>query len=145
MNDLRPLIRLHRWQLDERQRALAALRAQEEHLLGEAAALEAEIKAEQQAVAACFEISFGYAGYAQAALARRERLAHQIAVVRAELATATEALAEAFQEVKRYELAQEERERQDKERLRHKENEILDETAMIGFQRRRLDEEGSEE
>jgi len=144
MNDLRPLIRLHRWRLDEKQRVLAALHAQEERLLGEAEALEAEIKAEQKTVRDSFEVSFGYAGYAQAAIGRRERLARAIADIRQQLAAATEDLAEQFQEVKRYELAQEERERQEKERLRHKENEMLDETAVVGFRRRKQEDEGQD-
>jgi flagellar export protein FliJ len=110
-------------------------------LHAEAAQLEAEVKAEQETARTDFEVSFGYARFARAALARRARLAQSITQVQTQIATATDALAEAFQEVKRYELAQEERERRDNEKLRHKENEMLDETASIGFRRRQRDEQ----
>ena len=40
MNDLHALIRLHRWQLDEKQRALAELRTLEEHQIGRASCRE---------------------------------------------------------------------------------------------------------
>ena len=144
MSNLRGLIRLHRWHLDEKQRALAELHTAEDRLRADAARLEEEIKAEQQTARTDFEVSFGYARFSRAALARRARIAQSIAEVQTRIVAATEALAEAFQEVKRYELAQEERERLDKEKLRHKENEMLDETAAIGFRRRQLEDPGAE-
>jgi len=140
MNDLRPLIRLHRWRLDEKQRALAELHGQEDRLITAAENLEAEIKAEQRAACADYEISFGYANFAQAAIGRRGRLADELAEIRHQIAVATDELADTFQEVKRYELAQEERVRQENERLRHKENEMLDETAVTGFRRRQAED-----
>ena len=144
MTDLRGLIRLYRLELDEKQRVLAGLYNREDQLRADAARLEEEIKAEQQTAQAHFEVSFGYARFAQAALNRRDQIARAISHVQSEVAAATEELAEAFQELKRYELAQEERQRQEKQKQRHKENELLDETAAIGF-RRRQQEEGSGE
>ncbi|MEI8394232.1 MAG: flagellar FliJ family protein [Rhodospirillaceae bacterium] len=136
MADLRPLIRLHRWRLDEKQRTLSELRGHEDHLINESAQLEEEIKTEQHAVHGNFEVSFGYAAFARAAIGRRQRLAAALEEIRSRIAAATDALAEAFQELKRYELAQEERVKQEKLKLKHKENELLDETAAIGFQRK---------
>ncbi len=140
MSNLRGLIRLYRWRTDEKQRVLAELHNQEDRLRADAARLEDEIKAEQDAARGNFEISFGYANFARAALGRRAQIAQAITQIQSQIATATEALAEAFQEVKRYELAQDERERQDKQKQRHKENEMLDETAAIGFRRRQRDD-----
>ncbi len=141
MGDLRALIRFHRWQLDEKQRVLAELYNNEEQILSEAAQLEESIKAEQRLARDHFEISFGYAGFAQAALGRRARFAQALEDIRVQIAKASDDLAETYQDVKRYELAQEERVRQDKEKQRHKENEMLDETAMTGFRRRQQDEQ----
>ena len=143
MTDLRGLIRFHRWHLDEKQRALADLHTLEDRLHADAARLEDEIKAEQHATRANFEIAFGYARFARAAIGRRAQIAQSITQVQARIAEASEALAEAFQEVKRYELAQDERVRQEKEKRRHKENELLDETAAIGFRRRQDEEHGT--
>ena len=141
MADLRPLIRLYRWRLDEKQRALAELRDREERLVAECDQHEETIRAEQRTIRDSFEVSFGYANFAKAAIARRNHLAQALADIRDEITTASDQLAEAFQDLKRFELAQEQRVKQEKERLRHKENEMLDETASVGFRRRKLEEE----
>ncbi|MBI1208483.1 MAG: hypothetical protein GC191_14520 [Azospirillum sp.] len=139
MNDLRAVIRLHRWQLDEKQRALAELRNLEARLHAESERLEEEIRREQQTVRSSGEIAFTYAGFAQAAIGRRERIAQSIAQVETQVAAAVEEMATVFQEVKRYELAQEERDRRDREKQRRRETALLDETAAVGFQRKRAD------
>jgi flagellar protein FliJ len=46
-------------------------------------------------------------------------------------------MAEAFQELKRYELAQEGRDRRDEAKRKTRENAALDEVALSGFMRRR--------
>ncbi len=144
MTDLRPLIRYHKWRLDEKQRTLADLRNQEDHSIAEAARLEDEIKAEQRTAGANFEVSFGYGNFARAAIARRQHLAAELDEIRARIAVAADELAEAFKEVKTYELAQEERVKREKEKQRHKENEALDETAQIGHRRRQEENAESE-
>jgi hypothetical protein len=136
MGDLRTLIRFHRWQIDEKRRALAELQNQEDQVLAFAAQLEEQIKAEQQTARTQSEVAFGYANYAKAAIHQRARIAETLAQVRDQLIVATDDLAEAFQELKRYELAQEERVKREKAEIRRKENEMLDETAEIGFRRR---------
>ena len=136
MADLRPLIRYHKWRLDEKQRALAELRNHEDQIVAEGERLEEAIKAEQHTAAGNFEVSFGYGNFARAAIGRRERIAQALAGVRARIATAADELAEAFREVKTYELAQEERDKREAEERRHKENIVLDETAQIGHRRR---------
>ncbi len=136
MANLHPLIRYHKWRLDEKQRALAALRHEEEQILAEAEGLEDTIKAEQRAAETYHEAAFGYANFARAAIGRRENFAHALADVRARITTASEELSEAFREVKTFELAQEERDKIEATERRHKENHILDETAQIGHRRR---------
>ncbi len=136
MTDLRPLIRYHKWRLDEKQRALAELRNHEDHILGEGERLEESIKAEQRTAGANYEVSFGYGNFARAAIGQREHIARALADIRARISVAADELAEAFREVKTYELAQEERNKREAEERRHKENLDLDETAQIGHRRR---------
>ncbi|MEI6558809.1 MAG: flagellar FliJ family protein [Rhodospirillaceae bacterium] len=136
MTDLRPLIRFHKWQLDEKQRALAELRNHEDRILADSARLEEEIKAEQRTAGSNYEVAFGYGAFARAAIGRRQLFARALAEVRDRIALAAEDLAEAFREVKTYELAQEERDKRLAEERRHKENLTLDETAQIGHRRR---------
>lgn len=143
MNNLKGLIRLSKWRLDEKRRELADLQSLGQRLVEQVMQLEAELLAEQEVARGTFEVSFGYARYAAAAIGRRQRLAQSIAQVQAQVAVATDEIAEAFQELKRYELAQSERERQDKEKLRRRENNMLDEVAVAGFLRRRREEDSA--
>ena len=144
MNDLRPLIRYHKWRLDEKQRALAELRNHEDRILADTAQLEETIKAEQRAAGANYEVAFGYGNFARAAIGRREQFARALAEVRQHIAVASDELAEVFREVKTYELAQEERDKRQAEERRHKENIDLDETAQIGHRRRQENEREAE-
>lgn len=141
MNSLKSVIRLHKWQLDEKRRALVELQNLGDRLRAEAQRLEEEILQEQRAASASFEASFTYANYAKAAMERRTRIAQSIAQVDGQIAAATDEMAEAFQELKRFELAEEERLRREKEKLRRKEDAMLDETALVGFRRRQKAEE----
>lgn len=141
MSSLATVIRVHKWQLDERRRALAELQSLADRLHDEARRLEDEIHREQETAKSDFEASFAYAGYAKRAMLRRQRIADSITQVEEQIAAATEAMAEAFQELKRFELAEEERQRREKEKLRRKENAMLDETAVVGHRRRQQQEE----
>lgn len=137
MNELKTLIRLHRWKLDERRRELAELQALADRLAEERRRLEEEVLAEQAAARASGDAAFGYGNYARGVIDRRRRLEESIAQVERQIAAATEEMAEAFQELKRHEIAQEGRDRREMEKLRRRENAMLDEVAITGFARRR--------
>lgn len=143
MGDLKTLIRLHRWRLDEKRRALADLHALVECLREQAMVLEEDIKAEQETVRSAPEIAFSYANFAVAALNRRRTLAASIAQVEQQIVTATDEMHAVFQEVKRYELAQEERDRRTAERQRRRDTAMLDEVAATGFERRQREAKAS--
>ena len=134
---LHTLIRLHKWRLDEKRRALAELQALADKLAQDTARLEREILAEQEIARTSPEASFGYGNFAKQAIERRRRLAQSVAQVEHQIAEATEEMAEAFQELKRYELAQEGRDRRDEAKRKTRENAALDEVALSGFTRRR--------
>jgi flagellar protein FliJ len=134
---LHTLIRLHKWRLDEKRRALAELQALADKLAQDTARLEREILAEQEIARTSPEASFAYGNFAKQAIERRRRLAQSVAQVEQQIAQATEEMAEAFQELKRYELAQEGRDRRDEAKRKERENAALDEIALSGFTRRR--------
>lgn len=142
MSELDTLIRLHRWQLDEKRRALADLQALADRLEEEKARLEAEVAREQEAARNSADVAFSYAGFAQVAIERRRRLEQSVAQIHAQVAVATDEVAEAFQELKRYELAQEGRDRRERQRRRRREGILLDEVAVTGYLRRRPDAQG---
>ena len=87
MKKLDNLVRLHRWRLDEKRRKL-----------------ENGLKIEQQGASRDTEAATGYGSYASAVIARRQKLNQSLAGLESELAEATDDVAEAFQEFKKFDL-----------------------------------------
>lgn len=144
MSSLKTIIRLHKWQLDEKRRALAELQNLADRLKAELERLREEVASEQETARANPDFAFNYANYAQAALERGRRLTQSLGQVDVQIAVATDQMAEAFQELKRYELAEEERLKREKEKQKRKDANMLDETALVGFRRRQQDENGAD-
>ena len=136
MSSLKTIIRLQKWKLDEKRRALAELQNLADRLQAEIDRLKEEIAAERETARGNVEYSFTYSNYIQAAMERGKRLTQSMGQVEGQIAVATDEMAEAFQELKRYELAEEERLKREKEKLKRKEANMLDETALVGFRRR---------
>lgn len=137
MTDLQPLIRLHRWQLDEKRRALAELEALRERLHEQIVQLDEELAREQAFAAEAAEPPQGFGAYTQAMLDRKARLNESIEEVQAQIAASREQIAEAFQELKRFELVQEDRDRRDADRRKRRETQTYDEIGTSRFHRRR--------
>ncbi|TWA74781.1 flagellar export protein FliJ [Azospirillum brasilense] len=140
MSSLKTIIRLQKWKLDEKRRALAELQSLADRLQAEIERLKEEIAAERDTARGNVEYAFTYSNYIQAAMERGKRLTQSLGQVEAQVAVATDEMAEAFQELKRYELAEEERLKREKEKLKRKEATMLDETALVGFRRRQREE-----
>lgn len=136
MSSFKTLIRVQKWQLDEKRRALTELQNLEERLRNEAVRLGDELRAEQETARNDFNAAFTYAGFARSAIERRKRIDDSIRQVQEQIAAATDQVAEAYQDLKRYELAEEERLKREREKLKHKEELMMDETALVGFRRR---------
>jgi flagellar protein FliJ len=133
---LESLIRLHRWQLDERRRELATLEGLAQKLAEERLRLNAEDAREQKAALASPEAARGYAGYAKGLIDRRRKLAQSTAEVAQQIAQARDALSEAFQEVKRFEIAEANRLRLEEQREQKRQQRALDDLGVEGFRRR---------
>lgn len=135
--DLDSLIRLRRWEVDERRRELDALLTRESQLVLFGQELERQIVREGQiAVADPTRAGFTFGSYAADHKLKRERLAATLADLRAEIEAARERLANAFRDRKVMEEAQKaraERERAEENRL---EQIVLDEIAQNQHQRR---------
>jgi len=137
VSTLESLIRLHRWQLDERRRHLADLDALAERLRGEQTRLATEQQAEQGVASASLEAGTAYGAYARRLVDRRRKLAESIASVEQQIAQARDALSEAFREVKRYEIAAASRASQHSKRVARRDQANLDEIAAEADRRRR--------
>jgi chromosome segregation ATPase len=127
---LETMIRVQRWQLDERRQQLAELERLAEKLRGEARRLVEELAAEQRAATQSTEAGFAYAGYAKAMVDRQARLQDSLAEVDGQIAQARDALAEAFAEMKRYEMAQAGRVRRARASAARRQQILQDELAM---------------
>jgi flagellar protein FliJ len=136
VNALQGLIRLYRWQLDERRRRLADLEGLAAQLEDERRRLAAEDAHEQAVASASTEAAFAYGGYAHRLIERRSKLAQSQAEAAAQIVQARTALAEAFEEVKRYEIIAASRLRQKQLRQGRRQQRALDELGGEGFRRR---------
>lgn len=136
MSALESLIRLHRWQIDERKRHLADLEALAAKLREEQRRLALEEEREQAAASASPEGAYAYAGYAHGLIERRRKLVQSLAEIDGQVAKAREALAEAFQEVKRYEITAATRLRQQQLREQKRQQRTLDELGVDTYRRR---------
>jgi flagellar export protein FliJ len=131
------LIRLYKWQLDERRQQVAELERLENRLKSELQKLHDEVAAEQRAAADSAEAGRAWAGWSALATARRNTLETSIAEAQEQMVRAREALAEAFQEVKRYEIAVAAREKREKIALSRRAQQRQDEIALQTFRNRR--------
>ena len=136
MSALDSLIRLHRWQLDERKRDLATLEDLAAKLNEEREKLEREDKREQLVAAASPEAAFAYAGYARGLIDRRRKIEQSQAEIVDQIARAREALAQAFQEAKRYEIAAANRVKVQEQRDAKRQQRVLDDLGVEGFRRK---------
>ena len=135
MSTLESLIRLHRWQVDERRRQVAELEGLSEKLRQEMARLEEERAVEQTAAGASFLARHVYPGYIRRALERQKTLEQSLAETEAQIAQARDALAEAFQELKRYEVASANRDRLRMTAAARRERLETDAIAIANFRR----------
>ena len=134
MKSRETLIRLKKFQVDEKRRKVAqieAMIAEFERIAGE---LEREIKVEQDRAGIHDPAHFAYPTYAKAAIARRENLKRSADELKVQLDDAKGALGEAFEELKKVELLDE----RDHARERAAENAVeQSELDSIGLMRAR--------
>ncbi len=137
MSGLDSLIRLHRWKLEEKRRVLAELEALMDKLTSRASALEVEIINEQKAAAGSTEAGFAYGAYAAAAIHRRDVLAQSAAELNEKIEAARDDVKAAFQEAKKYEIAQERKVERERIVTARRERIVEDDVALDTFRRKR--------
>lgn len=136
MADLNPLIRLHKYKLDEMQRALAALNAQVMALERQKADLLVQIMREQEACEKNDEIGIAYGSFAQAAIERRRRLEESIDQVEAQILESRDKIKDAYAELKKFEMTQDARDQAEKDQVAYKQGQELDEIGLETHRRR---------
>lgn len=107
MKSRETLIRLKKFQVDDKRRRVAQIEAMIAEFDRMAAELEREIQSEQERTGIHDPAHYAYPTYAKAAIVRRDNLKHSTEELRAQLVDAREALAEAYEELKKVELLDE--------------------------------------
>lgn len=139
MKGLAALIRLHSWRLDEKRRELADLQRLEDQFLEDARRLEAEVAAEQEFAKSSDSGAFSYGGFALGVIERRKRIEASVAEVRRRIEDKRAEVAEAFRELKRYEITQAARQKRERAEAERRTQASLDEMSLIQHQRRSQD------
>ena len=135
MKSRETLIRLKKFQVDERRRKVAQIEGMIAEFERMAVDLDREIKSEQDRAGIHDPGHFAYPTYAKAAMQRRENLQRSADDLRLQLETATAALAEAFEELKKVELLDERDQARERAEESAREQADMD---SIGLMRARL-------
>ena len=107
MKSRETLIRLKKFQVDEKRRRVAQIEGMIADFQRMMAELDREIQTEQERAGISDPSHFAYPTYAKAAIQRRENLKHSADELKGQLEEARLALAEAFEELKKVELLDE--------------------------------------
>src|SRR5712691_9146542 len=118
MKSRETLIRLKKFQVDEKRRKVAQIEGMLAEFDRMAADLDREILAEQERAGIHDPAHFAYPTYAKAALTRRDNLKRSAGDLKGQLDDARAALGEAFEELKKVELLDE------RDQMREKANEM---------------------
>lgn len=127
MKGLSTLIRFGRWKLDGERKHLAALEEQSAQLAAEVARFERELEAESALAAQSVDAAVAYSRYLSANVAARRDLAASIEGLARQIATVRHSIAEAYREVKAYELVAENHRRKQRKSELRREQARLDE------------------
>jgi flagellar protein FliJ len=140
---LKSLIRLARWDVDEKQRVLSALQAREDEILAEIARQEQSLAHEKKVATRDAAVAgVGFPAYARAWLDNRAALETALEEIRREVELARDDLAEAFRQQKTYEITQAARDRRAREEADRKEQQVLDEIGLTLYRRKAKPPEG---
>ncbi len=133
MKSRETLIRLKKFQVDEKRRKVAQIEAMIAEFNRIAGDLEREIKLEQDRAGIHDPAHFAYPTYAKAAIVRRENLKRSADELKAQLDDAQAMLGEAFEELKKVEMLDERDHAREKAEENAREQAELDRIAALRF------------
>ncbi|WP_025898306.1 hypothetical protein [Sneathiella glossodoripedis] len=136
MAGMQNLIRVHKWKLDEKRREVTDLENLLENFNAQLTKLNQEQVKEQELASNDPEAALLYANYAKAATLRRENLMNSIQDMEAKIEVARSEMAEAFQELKKYEISEENRIRLLKEQQMKKQQAEMDAFSIEAYRRK---------
>ncbi|MCR9213031.1 MAG: flagellar FliJ family protein [Proteobacteria bacterium] len=135
MKGLANLIRVHKWKLDEKRRELSDMESLRYEFYAQLDQLAQSQEQEQEIAAEFPEISFTYAGFANANRLRRENLEGSVSEIEEKISLLNEEVAECFQELKKYEIVADLRDKQWRQKQLKTEQQEIDDLAIEQFRR----------
>jgi flagellar export protein FliJ len=135
MKSLKTLVRARQSALDEKRQALNLLEDQADAVLSARAHLAEEQRKEAEMVAGCTDAGFGYGTYLKAARRRDAALRRDLDALAERLEAARSEVADAFAEIKRFELIEAAQIEQARKEAARREQEELDELGLTVFRR----------
>ncbi len=139
MKELQTLIKMHQRELDELRRALVSLENQKEQLVSMAVKLQEELNAEWEAAQGQPQMASYMAGYEKRVKKRQMDIALEVGRLEGEMEKRRQLIAESFGELKKYEIALDQRLEALAASEKAKEQAALDEAAIQGFTRKKDD------
>ncbi len=137
MTGLTNLVRLHRWILDEKRQTLVDLLQLAERFKGELGVLEQSLEAERTEASRTLDGALAFQTYIAPALDRRAKLRQTVANLDSETELARDEVGAAFQELKKYETAQEIQQRHQDTERRRRDQVTLDDLGVSLYRRNR--------
>ena len=136
--NMKNLIRLHEWNVDEKRRKLGELLRLQGELEDQIKQLEEDLVKQQAAAAADPTLAgITYGVFAQQVIERRENLQDSINQMEIVIGYAQDELSEAYQELKKYETVDRNRQRRYEMEQNRREQIQLDEIAMNQHRRKK--------
>ncbi len=133
MKSRETLIRLKKFQVDEKRRKVAQIEAMIAEFERIGTELDREIKLEQDRAGIHDPAHFAYPTYAKAAMTRRENLKRSTGELRTQLEDAQAALGEAFEELKKVEMLGERDQQREKAEQNAREQAEFDRVGALRF------------
>lgn len=139
MADLKPLIRLRKYRVEEKQKVLAELFRQTELLEARKRVLFADMEREEALANSSDSIDamFAFVAYAGRVHTEIEKLNMLLGLMEPRILKAQDEMREAFSEQKKAEIIQEKREDEEQKEIARKENTNLDEIGVEVFRRKK--------
>lgn len=135
--NIKNLIRLHEWNVDEKRRKLGELLRLQDELQEQLKQLDAEHDREKVAAAADpVGAGLTYPAYAEGVRQRRENLVDSIEQMDTVIGFARDELSEAYQELKKYETVERNRQRRYELEQARRDQIMLDEVALNQHRRK---------
>lgn len=136
MKGLPGLIQLNQWKVDEQRRKVTELEILSERLAEQVDQLQADIEREGRNSGDSVESSQAFSAFLAGSMTQREKLRGSIADLQLQISAAKDDLADAYRELKSYEIAQASRDARENRKQELRERVKMDEIGM-GMHRRK--------